>query len=267
VPPNVKIGYTRIDYKEMVGKVVQRTNRMSADERALIFVDPWGYKEIDPAELKSLLENTKTELILFLPIYFMSRFANKSKNDLEYKGGQALRKFMGKLFNGLENVPHVKNQKNFIYLVQEQFRSYLNIKYVDSFKIERDNDNNWFCIFFFTHNKKGFQKMLEAKWSIDRKRGAEFKIGDNIKSEMFDEMEINAYDEKVLNLLLQNKCLTNHDLLDFGLSNNFLPKHTKAVLDELKKRRHIEIAPLDGKPALGYYIGSDERLVNIKIVG
>ena len=56
------------------------------------------------------------------------------------------------------------------------------------------------------------------------------------------------------------------DLLDFGLENNFLPKHTKAVLDELKKTHKIEINSLDSKPALSYYLGDEKRLVNIKII-
>ncbi|MCW3074268.1 MAG: hypothetical protein JWP69_1337 [Flaviaesturariibacter sp.] len=265
-PPNVKVGYSKIDYKDLVPKVIERTNKLASDERALIFIDPWGYKEIDPLELKGLLENGKTELLLFLPTYFMSRFANKSKKDLDYKGGEALRKFMGKLFNGLDKVPHIENQKKFIYLIQQQFKAYLGVEYVDSFKIERDNDNNWFCVFFFTNNKKGFHKMLEAKWSIDKKKGAEFKIGDEVKVEMFDEAQIIAYDQKVLEFLLRNEGATNHELVDFGLSHNFLPKHTKSELDKIKKERPIELISLDGKPASSYYLGNDERTVKIKIL-
>lgn len=264
-PPTVQIGYSNIDYTSLLPKVIERTDRMENAERALLFIDPWGYKEIDPEDLKKLLANGKTEIILFLPVYFMSRFANKSVNDENYKGGQALRKFMGKLFGSVEAVPHISNQQDFIYRVQEQFKIYLNLKYVDSFKIERDN-NNWFCLFFFTSNKKGFQKMLDAKWSIDKKRGDGFKAGDEIKIELFDEMEISGYQDKVLKYLSSNPGITNHDLLDFGLENNFLPKHTKAVLDELRKTHSIKINSLDGEAALSYYLGNDKRLVNIQII-
>lgn len=193
----------------------------------------------------------------------MSRFANKSK-DLEFKGGKALRAFMGKLFGAQENMPHITGQKNFIYLIQEQFKKYMGLKYVDSFKLERDN-NNWFSIFFFTNNKKGFQKMLDAKWSIDKKSGDGFKLGDEVKIQLFDEIEISGYYEKVLNFLIKNPDATNITLLDFGLENNFLPKHTKSILDELKKKHTIVLESLDEKPALSYYLGDDKRLVNIKI--
>jgi three-Cys-motif partner protein len=263
-PDNVKVAFTKIDYNILIGKVIERITLLKNNERALIFIDPWGYKEIDPADIKQLMQNGKTEVILFLPIYFMSRFVNKSK-DIDFKGGKALREFMGKLFGTIENIPRIEGQKEFIYLVQEQFKVYMGLKYVDTFKIERDN-NNWFCIFFFTNNKKGFHKMLDAKWSIDKKRGDGFKTGDDIKIELFDEIKVSGYQEKVLNYLKRNHDATNITLLDFGLENNFLPKSTKAVLDDLKKHHKIEIRSLDGKPALGYYIGNDERLVNIKII-
>jgi three-Cys-motif partner protein len=263
-PENVKVGYSKIDYNLLISKVIQRTSLLQGNERALIFIDPWGYKEIDPTDIKELMKNGKTEVILFLPVYFMSRFANKSK-DLDFKGGKALREFMGKLFGSVEKIPHIQSQKKFIYLIQEQFKIYMNLNFVDTFKIERDN-NNWFCIFFFTNNKKGFQKMLDAKWSIDKKRGEGFKIGDEIKIELFDEMEISGYEAKVLSHLQSNANATNHTLLDFGLMNNFLPKHTKAVLDEIEKTHKFEINALDGKPAISYYLGDEKRLVNIKIV-
>ena len=263
-PQNVNIGYSKIDYNKLILKVIERTASLKGNERALIFIDPWGYKEIDPEDIKKLMKNGKTEVILFLPIYFMSRFANKSK-DLHFKGGRALRAFMGKLFGTIDSIPHINGQKEFIYIIQEQFKAYMNLKYVDTFKIEREN-NNWFSIFFFTNNKKGFQKMLDTKWSIDKKKGDGFKIGDEIKIELFDEMKVSGYGEKVLNYLVKTSGATNMELLDFGLENNFLPKHTKAVLDELKRTHKIEINSLDGKPALSYYLGDEKRLVKIKII-
>lgn len=263
-PENVQLGFTSIDYNIIIPKVIERTNSLRGDERALIFVDPWGYKEINPSDIKDLMKNGKTEVILFLPIYFMSRFANKSK-DVEFKGGRALRLFMEKLFGSVEAVPHIEGQKEFIYHIQEQFKVYMNLKYVDSFKIEREN-NNWFCIFFFTSNKRGFHKMLDAKWSIDKKRGDGFKVGDDIKIELFDELKISGYEDKVLSYLRSNHNATNISLFDFGLENNFLPKHTKAVLDELRKSHMFELNSLDDKPAKSYYLGDEKRLVNIKIL-
>ena len=83
--------------------------------------------------------------------------------------------------------------------------------------------------------------------------------------ELFTELEISGYQEKVLNYVRANPNVTNHDLLDFGFENNFLPKHTNAVLKELKKTYTIKIISLDGGPARSTYIDDEKRVVNIQI--
>lgn len=262
-PDNVKVGYAHIDYSIIIEKVIERTGRLKNDERALIFIDPCGYKEIKPIDLKKLLENGKTEVLLFLPIYFMSRFAEKAKDD-DYRGGEALRNFLGDLFGSINNLPAYRNQNEFIYLIQEEFKKYLNLNYVDSFKIEREN-NKWFSLFFFTNNPKGFLKMLESKWALDKKHGTGFKHGDKDTFDIFDEITMTQYDQKVLSFLQMNSAATNTDLRNFGINNNFLPKHTKQVLDQLRKTHEIVIISLDGKAALSYYLADETRLVNIRL--
>jgi three-Cys-motif partner protein len=262
-PENVKVGYSKINYSTIIQKVIERTGKLSNDERALVFIDPWGYKDVTPTDIKGLLSNGKTEVILFLPIYFMSRFAEKAK-DFEFKGGEALRKFLGELFYSIDKLPSYKNQAEFIYLILEEFKKYLNLKFVDSFKIEREN-NQWFALYFFTNNEKGFVKMLESKWAIDKKHGTGFKQGDKYTLDLFDEMSLSNYDKKVLLYLQENGKTTNQDLFNLGRDNNFLPKHTKEVLDKIKKENGIEIISLDGKPALSYYLGDENRLVSIKL--
>ncbi|MBI2419801.1 MAG: three-Cys-motif partner protein TcmP [Ignavibacteriales bacterium] len=262
-PDNVKVAYTQIDYSIIIEKVIIRTNELKNDERALVFIDPYGYKNINPEDIKKLIANSKTEVLLFLPIYFMSRFAEKAK-DQDFKGGEALRNFLGQLFGSIDRMPSYTNQAEFIYLIQEEFKTYLKLNFVDSYKIERDN-NQWFALYFFTTNPKGYLKMLESKWSLDVKHGSGFKQGDGLMLDFFNEIELTQYDKKVLEYLKNNPGATNKDLQNFGLCNNFLPKHTKQVLDEIRKTHEIEIIALDGKKASGYYLSDDKRIVNIKL--
>jgi len=262
-PTNVEIAYLNIDYSAIVEKVIERNNKLKSNERSLMFIDPWGYKEINPLDIKRLIGNGKTEVLLFLPIYFMFRFAEKAK-DKDFKGGEALRNFLGQLFGSIDNLPKCSNQYEFIYLIQDQFKKYLEIKFVDSFKIERDN-SQWFSLFFFTTNTKGFLKMLESKWKLDQKHGSGFKMGDIYTLDIFDEISLTQYDKKVFNYLKLNPTATNQDLVLFGMENNFLPKHTKQVLDKLNEISKIEIISLDGQEARSYYLGNENRLVNIKL--
>jgi three-Cys-motif partner protein len=262
-PSNVKVGYTNIDYKILIKLLLERISKLENNERALIFIDPWGYKEINPIDLKKLLEDRKTEVLLFLPIYFMSRFAEKSK-DLNFHGGKPLRQFLEELFGSIDQIPKFKNQLDFIEKLRLQFKAYLGTKYVDTFKIEREK-NLWFTLFFFTNNEKGFLKMLESKWSLDKQNGEGFRIGNNVQVHMFEDITETGYIDKVLSLLESNPDNTNMDLFEFGLENNFLPKHTKKALDRIKEKHEIEVVSLDGKKAMSYYLANKSRLVNIKL--
>ena len=261
-PENVKEHYTKIDYNELVKKVIDRTNRLKGNERALIFIDPWGYKEINPEDIKNLIENKKSEVLLFLPIYFMSRFVEKSRDE-EFKGGRAIRNFIANLFGNIDDLEKVKGQRDFIFKIQEQFKTYLNLKYVDTFKIEREN-KNLFCIFFFTNNKKGFEKMIQTKWSLDKKQGSEFKIGVELTLNLFHEIEISNYDKKVIEFVKLKRQVSNLELTDFGYENNFLPTHTKKILDGIKEQ--LIITSNDGKLARSYYLGDEKRNVTIKFI-
>lgn len=79
-PPNVKIYYSYEDYSDIYKKVLNKINSLK-NEKLLLFIDPYGYKEIKPEHLKNFLHCGKTELILFLPIMYMYRFADKSLSE------------------------------------------------------------------------------------------------------------------------------------------------------------------------------------------
>jgi len=262
-PENVKVEYSKIDSSKILAHINKDLNNLKPNERALLFIDPWGYKEIKPNELKSILSNGKTEMILFLPISFMYRFAEKALVDKDFSGGRPLEEFLRELFG--ETMPDTKNQIRFIESIKQQFKKYINLKFVDTFTIERDN-NSFFCLFFFTSNKVGYHKMLDAKWKFDEKLGRAFEIQSNSKqSSMFDAVTEVDYLSQLEEYLRKVGSMTNIELLDFGLENGFLPKHTKKVLDLLNKSDKIIVESLDGKAVLGYYIDNSTRKISVKI--
>lgn len=261
VPNNVKINYHEISYSTIISNVIVSLNNLKQSERALLFIDPWGYKEIKPIDLKNLMHNGKTEIILFLPIYHMYRFAQKSLTATDFPGGKPLEKFLTELYGG--QMPDVATSRKFITSLSNKFLEFLQIKYSDTFTIEREK-GNFFCLFFFTNNKKGYQKMLETKWLLDEERGDGFRINESPgQVGLFDMMEVDNYQDQVRRYLKSGK-VTNHDLFDFGLTNRHLPKHTNMILKSMDKEGVIEVLPLDGLEARGYYIGDVKRTILIK---
>lgn len=262
-PENVILDFKHQEYNELIKEVISQLDKINESERALLFIDPWGYKEIKPQQLKEVIKNGKSEVILFLPISFMYRFAGKALIDENFAGGKPLEKFLTELFGG--KIPDINNQIKFIDEVKKQFKDYLGIKYVDTFTIERGN-KNYFCLFFFTSNKLGYYKMLNAKWDLDEESGRGFRISDNQQSSFFDEITAVDYTSMVKDFLKSKNVVTNKNLFDFGLENGFLPKHTKRVLDELKIKSQIETISLDGKDVRGYYLDdNNKRLIQIKL--
>lgn len=260
-PKNVKLYFSTSNYNDVKENIITDLNQLEKNERALVFIDPWGYKDIEPAELFRFLKNGKTEIILFLPIFFIYRFLKKSLYDQEYKGGEAIRKFAKQLNIDKENLPNSVIKLNM--LIEKKLRQLGPVDYVTSFTLQKDEQNNLFALYFLTSNQVGFLKMLEAKWALDEEGGRGFKLNSgNGQMSMFNFSELNNFEGKILEQLAANKGLLNSELLELGLKNGHLPKHTKEVLDKHKKK--IEVVPLDNHPCKGYYIADKKRKVNIK---
>lgn len=261
-PKNVTINYKKEDYTVIVKEVIAKLNNIKNSERALVFIDPWGYKEIFVKDIQDILQNKKTELILFLPVSFMYRFAHKAFTEEEFPGGKPLKKFLESLFDN--DIPKYDNVFQFIDAMKKQFRTKVPVRYVDTFTIQRDNSNH-FCLFFFTDNETGFEKMLSTKWKMDEQHGNGFRIQDKNQLSLFGGTYYNSYPEDLKKLLTDKGALTNHDLRSFGLNEGFLPRHTNEVLVSLKNKDLIEINSLDGGKAGNFYISDKKRKVEIKL--
>lgn len=261
IPVSVDIKFFREDYDILVTKAQEV---MNADNRSkgLFFIDPYGYKEIKPRDIRNILDCGNTEVLLFLPISHMYRFAEKSIND-PFPGGYPLRNFLTELFG--KNLSTFNSVYDFIIRLKNQFRVYLQPQevFVDTFTIERDS-SNVYCLFFFTSHIRGYEKMLGAKWRIDPNRGKGYTKNKTLS--FFSEIEISGYDQKLYTYIAESPYRTNKELYEFGLMNGFLPKHTNKILRKWKDGGEIQVFPLDNKTVRGFYINyGSNRTVGFKI--
>ncbi len=265
LPEQYKIVYSSEKFEEISKPVVQRLNILEPDEKAFCFIDPWGYKYSKPQILKDFLSNGKTEMLLFIPICFMHRFAAKALKDDDYVEGQHIEEFINELYEN--ETPDIKTQVSFIKGIQKRFKEYLNVCYVDVLFIEKET-NQYFALYFFSNSKSGFQKMLEAKWSIDEKDGRAFSVNrSQLTQDLFSSIDHEDYSYKLFEELKRKKEMTNQEIFDFGLENNHLPKHSKKVLDELKRDDKIKVTTETGIDAPGYYLEDNHtKKVFIKLL-
>ncbi len=249
VPSKVELKFFQDDYGNILPLALNAIKE-SRGTKGLFFVDPYGYKSIRPADVKSLLESGQTEVLLFLPISHMYRFAETSLHS-SFPGSEPLYDFLTELY-GTTTI-RFNSVYDFIDQSKEQFKRYLGNRniFVDTFTLERDRQNVY-GLFFFTSHTRGFEKMLETKWTLDSEQGRGFKLRRN--APLFTGVEISGYPAELANFLSGSQYRTNHELYSFGLQHGFLPKHTVEILKDWKQQHKVDVISLDGRPARGFYI-------------
>jgi three-Cys-motif partner protein len=260
IPPNVNVCFFREDYDCICPKAVDQVKK-SDHQKGLFFIDPYGYKDIRPVQIRDIMYGGNTEVLLFLPISHMYRFADSSLRS-SYPGNAPLQNFLLELFGN--GTPRFQSVYDFITQLKERFRVYLSKQsvFVDTFTLERDS-SNIYCLYFFTSHIRGFEKMLEAKWGLDKVSGKGYSLDRSLS--FFNEIELTGYRGKLIEYIESADYRTNIEIYRFGLENGFLPKHTKDILESWRKLDNFHVFSLDGKIVRGFYISyNPDRKVGYK---
>lgn len=225
-----KVYFRSKDYKIVIENLKPYINNLK-NEKAFIFIDPYGYKEIRASEIRELLISKKSEVLLFLPTQFMYRFDEKGTP-------QSLIEILAELVDLKDWVPS-NSVYGFINQFNNALRNYLgNDFFVDTFTIEKD-ESTVYCLFFFSSHIRGFEKMLETKWEIDQDHGKGWsyeKSGD-----LFSTIKTNELEENLLNYISRTEKPSNGNIYEFALRLGFLPKHVTEVFTALQNGNKLEV--------------------------
>jgi three-Cys-motif partner protein len=246
-PETGKIFFYNKEYLDILLKVTEFINSLN-HEKAFVFIDPYGYKDIRASQIKDLLSSRKTEVLLFLPTQFMYRFDEKGTPQV--------------LIDIIKELIDIKDWKSntSVFCFIEQFtnalRKYLGDGYfVDTFTIEKDS-KTVYCLFFFSTHIRGFEKMLQTKWELDDEDGRGFsyeKTGD-----LFSKSKYKDFEDRLVNFLSEER--NNLDIYSFTLKNGFLTKHVNQILKNLEENNRIEIVnfQIEKRKKGAFYINYDE---------
>jgi hypothetical protein len=221
--------------------VITSVNRLTK-EKAFVFIDPYGYKDIKVADILNLLSTKKAEVLLFLPTQFMFRFEAKGTPT-------CLIEFICELMPQ-EKWPTSNTGIDFIETLTDAFRKRLGPDYfADSFIITREL-NQFFCLFFFTSHIYGFDRMLDAKWKIDAEdgRGWCYQTGDSLFDDGCKVANTRKLENTLLEALSKREC-TNGELYWLTLQNAHLSCHTNEILTQLQKDGRLIVTKSDGSMA------------------
>lgn len=255
------LAYRALPLADVMRLAIDRVQQLTAfRQKALLFIDPWGYKDIRTDDLKAALAGGQSEVLLFLPIEMMWRFIDAAYHE-PFKGGEALQVWLKDLFP--EALPTFADIHDFIQQFRKRLQQRIDVRYSSRFTLQAANRNTY-SLFYFTSNRKGLQKMLESQWKEDPDEGSGHRADQNFN--LFKPGEITEYPARVQAYLIAAPSRTNEDLLDFGLDEGFLPKDTAAVLKALPAGRLRVWEP--NCPALRrntYYLNDPDRQIRFAL--
>lgn len=261
------IEYYNEDADSMLLKIQERVAKTLSTTRNLIFIDPYGYKQIKKDVIYNLMKNGRTEIILFLPISHMYRFTQYAVENEDLSQYRPLSDFVKSFFHQYH--PIVQGTDISIMQYISYLRDALTFSdsyYATSYHIERSK-KSYFSLFFLTSNLLGYEKTLEVKWELDEEDGNGFQLpqqeGDLFSDWHKEQAKIKIFNDlynKLKSYLAVKR--TNCELYRFVLHNEYLPKHANMVLRKMQNERQIEILSLNKSKTVRkgvFYIGYDRK--------
>jgi len=247
-----EVNYRNENADDFFREIIDLLESQDDNVRNLIFIDPYGYKEIRKEILLSLLTNGRSELIIFLPISQMQRFTTVALGS-DLKPYEPLKKFVDSFFDENHRLrKHTVSSVEYISDVRVALR--FNKYFTTSFSIQRDKSNTY-ALFFISPHIYGFEKILEVKWQLDEAEGGGFKQPE--PPSLFPDQEkqlIKQQNYLDLEGLLEDHLSSPKDNLEtyeFVLANEFLPRHANEIFRHWanEKPNFNVLNCSDGKPA------------------
>lgn len=237
------ISYSSLEAAQLLQKLIPRFAQQPRTTRNLVFIDPYGYKEIDSSQLKALLEHGRTEIVLFLPIEQMYRFRTMTIPEEVENPYKPLQKFIRQFELDASSI---SSERGFIRALEEALK-FGNHYYATSYYIKNHTGHNY-GMFFITSNLLGLQKIVEVKWTLDDQEGQGYS--GKLQRDFVLEFEAISTFGDNLRAFLGAAERTNIELYEFVIQQGFLPKHANEVLKQLCKHGELETVDLaTGGPA------------------
>lgn len=198
-------------------------------------LDPFTYSDIKMKHLKKIMSMRNTEILLFLPTFHAYRFAGDEKLKKDHKTRIFIEEFTDKGIYNYENVD------DFMKSIKNKLRQKLNLDFVRPILLDDGSRKN--SLFLLTKSQEGMMLMnkIALKKSEDGK-------GLNVKNsgqktffgtEGTSKFELFALD--LINEIKKQGQMTNSEIIKFTTIEEFLPKHAKDVLKDLKVKGKIKV--------------------------
>ncbi|OHD92895.1 MAG: hypothetical protein A2552_02390 [Sulfuricurvum sp. RIFOXYD2_FULL_44_160] len=245
-----------IDASDMLKAVILHIAKTTSEEKNLVFIDPYGYKEIYKKDILDIMNAGKSEIILFLPISNMYRFSKVALTDEKNASYAHLQRFIADFFEDKSHPildGNFEHQLEYIKFIKDAL-SFNNKYYTASYTIQRDT-KNYYALFFLTSHIYGLHQIVDTKWKLDENAGQGFsKIQE--KHLFSDDFDTDRQEKYFLNFenslkIFLDEYKSNKQIYEFTLKEGFQPKHANMILEKIKG---LLIFENNYKPKARYYL-------------
>ena len=204
------------------------------------FVDPFGFSGIPHELMARILRSPKCEVFVNIMIEFINRF-------LEHPNEQIVAHFP-QTFGTAEvlKIPERIGDREAAILSLYRTQLCRLAKYVGRFDMHGKRDQKTYSLFFATNHPRGFEKMKEAMWSVDKVDGAKFsdaEPGEACAFELFGFWPLwdSLFDK------FQGQRVLMGDLERYVIEKtDFLPTHARSILTKYERKGEIAVETVAG---------------------
>jgi len=130
-----------------------------------LFLDPFGYSHAPMELTKDLVQQPKSDTLIFLPLSFVNRFKDRAGQQT------ALDRFFGtREWRDVPDGP--QRPATLLDLFENQLRK-AGLRWVGSFRLKPDPSNEYFIVGGSGH-PKGWASIKEGFWAVDGVNGREY---------------------------------------------------------------------------------------------
>jgi three-Cys-motif partner protein len=161
-------GWTnRVRWRVINGPYEQNVPQPTVAESALfLFLDPFGYSHAPMTLTQDLVQQPKSDTLIFLPLSFVNRFKDREGQDV------AMDRFFGT--PDWRFVPDGPGRPDRLLELFEAQLKKAGLDYVGSFKLKPDRTNAYFIV-GGSGNEKGWESIKSGFWAVDQVNGREYQ--------------------------------------------------------------------------------------------
>jgi three-Cys-motif partner protein len=220
----------------------------------LVFLDQSGIKQINDDVFLKIISCKCTDFIFFISSSTIKRFSDHN----------SVQKYFDISPEEIQNTPYPKIHRKIL----DYYKNLVGRKeyFLAPFSLKKGS--NIYGLIFGSNHILGLEKFLTTAWKIDTERGeANFDIDEDflIKNQydlftgdVEKSKKIGIFEKELKELILSKKLITNKQIYIFTITQGFLPKHAKTVIEGLILDRLIQ----NKKVQLSYKVFRDSNLVN-----